>query len=80
MILRNGTRFVLLCSMPDLGPSWLATVPCNHASLCGQFIVSEALFALLYSFFRDGHWPAPAQWAATARFTAGILASTKAHR
>ncbi|WP_407830530.1 hypothetical protein [Verminephrobacter eiseniae] len=52
---------MLLCSMPDLGPNWLATVPCNHASLCGQFIVSEALFALLYSFFRDGHWPAPAQ-------------------
>jgi len=48
--------------MPDLGPNGLATVPWNHASLCGQCIASEALFALLYSFFRDGHWwPAPAQ-------------------
>lgn len=52
--------------MPDLVPNGLATVPWNHASLCGRFIASEALFALLYSFFRDGHWPVARARARTA--------------
>jgi drug/metabolite transporter (DMT)-like permease len=50
------------------------------ASLCGQLIVSETLFALLYSFAWDGRWPQPAQLAACVLFTLGILASIKAHR
>ena len=40
----------------------------------------ETLFALLYSFLWDGRWPTATQWAAAALFTAGILASIKAHR
>ena len=49
------------------------------ASLCGQLIVSETLFALLYSFAWDGHWPTLAQSAACVLFTLGILASIRAH-
>jgi drug/metabolite transporter (DMT)-like permease len=43
-------------------------------------IVSETLFALLYSFAWDGRWPQPTQLAACVLFTLGILASIKAHR
>ena len=69
-----------------LGSSWLATILWNMASqrlpasLCGQLIVSETLFALLYSFLWDHRWPTTVQWAAAALFTAGILASIKAHQ
>ena len=68
------------------GSSWLATILWNiasqrlSASLCGQLIVSETLFALLYSFMWDKRWPTITQWTAAALFTAGILASIKAHR
>lgn len=78
--------FVLLCVATGFGSAWLATILWNmasqrlSASLCGQLIVSETLFALVYSFAWDGHWPAPAQWAASVLFTLGILASIKAHR
>ena len=78
--------FVLLCLGTGFGSAWLATLLWNvasqrlSASLCGQLIVSETLFALLYSFAWDGHWPAPAQLAACLLFTAGILASIKAHQ
>ncbi|HYF44325.1 MAG TPA: EamA/RhaT family transporter, partial [Ramlibacter sp.] len=50
------------------------------ASLCGQLIVSETLFALAYSFAWDGRWPTWPQALACALFTLGILASIKAHR
>ncbi len=78
--------FVLLCVGTGFGSAWLATILWNvasqrlSASLCGQLIVSETLFALVYSFAWDGRWPAPAQAAACALFTMGILASIKAHR
>lgn len=78
--------FLLLCLAIGFGSSWLATILWNiasqrlSASLCGQLIVSETLFALVYSFAWDGQWPAPAQWAASVLFTLGILASIKAHR
>ena len=69
-----------------LGSAWLATILWNiasqrlSASLCGQLIVSETLFALAYSFAWDGRWPTWAQAAACVLFTLGILASIKAHR
>lgn len=78
--------FVLLCAATGFGSAWLATILWNmasqrlSASLCGQLIVSETLFALLYSFAWDGRWPTPAQWAACVLFTFGILASIKAHQ
>jgi drug/metabolite transporter (DMT)-like permease len=78
--------FVLLCIGTGFGSAWLATVLWNvasrrlSASLCGQLIVSETLFALAYSFAWDGRWPTLPQAAACGLFTLGILASIKAHR
>lgn len=78
--------FVLLCVLAGVGSTWLATILWNmasqrlSASLCGQLIVSETIFALLYSFVWDGHWPTPAQLAACVLFTLGILVSIRAHR
>lgn len=79
-------RFVLVCVGTGLGSAWLATILWNvasrrlPASLSGQLIVSETLFALLYSFAWDGRWPTLTQSAACLLFTLGILASIKAHR
>jgi drug/metabolite transporter (DMT)-like permease len=78
--------FILLCVATGFGSAWLATILWNiasqklSASLCGQLIVSETLFALVYSFAWDGRWPTLAQGAACVLFTLGILASIKAHR
>jgi drug/metabolite transporter (DMT)-like permease len=78
--------FVGLCIATGFGSAWLATILWNvasqrlSASLCGQLIVSETLFALAYSFAWDGRWPTLAQAAACVLFTLGILASIKAHR
>jgi drug/metabolite transporter (DMT)-like permease len=78
--------FLLLCLATGFGSAWLATILWNvasqrlPASLCGQLIVSETLFALAYSFAWDGAWPSWAQLAAVAMFTLGILAAIKAHR
>ena len=78
--------FAIICIATGMGSSWLATVLWNiasqklSASLCGQLIVSETLFALLYSFAWDGQWPSLAQSVACVLFTLGILASIKAHQ
>lgn len=78
--------FALIVVAIGLGSSWLATILWNiasqrlSASLCGQLIVSETLFALLYSFMWDQRWPTLAQWVAAILFTTGILASIKAHK
>jgi drug/metabolite transporter (DMT)-like permease len=78
--------FATICIATGFGSAWLATILWNvasqrlSASLCGQLIVSETLFALLYSFAWDGRWPSPAQAAACVLFTLGILASIKAHQ
>lgn len=82
----DAGRLVLLGLATGAGSAWLATILWNvasrrlSASLCGQLIVSETLFALAYSFAWDGRWPTPAQWAAMVLFTLGILASIRAHR
>lgn len=78
--------FLVLALATGAGSAWLATILWNiasrrlSASLCGQLIVSETLFALAYSFAWDGRWPTPAQWGAVVLFTLGILASIRAHR
>ena len=75
-----------MCVVTGLGSAWLATILWNvasqrlSASLCGQLIVSETVFALVYSFVLDGHWPGLAQLAAAVLFTFGILFSIRAHR
>lgn len=78
--------FLVLCAGTGFGSAWLATILWNvasrrlSASLCGQLIVSETLFALVYSFAWDGRWPSLPQAAACLLFTMGILVSIKAHR
>jgi drug/metabolite transporter (DMT)-like permease len=82
----DAPLFLLLVLATGAGSAWLATILWNvasqrlSASLCGQLIVSETLFALAYSFAWDGRWPSPAQAGAVVLFTLGILASIKAHR
>jgi drug/metabolite transporter (DMT)-like permease len=78
--------FIALCAATGFGSAWLATILWNvasrrlPASLCGQLIVSETLFALAYSFAWDGRWPTLTQFAACVLFTLGIFASINAHR
>jgi drug/metabolite transporter (DMT)-like permease len=78
--------FLALVLATGAGSAWLATILWNvasrrlSASLCGQLIVSETLFALAYSFAWDARWPTAWQAAAVVLFTLGILASIKAHR
>ncbi len=76
----------MVCIATGVGSAWLATVLWNiasrhlSASLCGQLIVSETLFALLYAFVGYGVWPHWLQWLASAVFVMGIIASVRAHR
>jgi hypothetical protein len=79
--------FFLLCAGHRLRLGVARHHPLEHrqprlpASLCGQLIVSETLFALAYSFAWDGRWPSATEEAAPSLlFTLGILASIKAHR
>jgi drug/metabolite transporter (DMT)-like permease len=82
----DGVLFVWIALASGFGSSWLATILWNvasqrlSASLCGQLIVSETLFALVYSFVWDGRWPQATEWVAALLFVLGILASIKAHR
>ena len=77
---QNRAQAALICVATGIGSAWLATIFWNIASLCGQLIVSETLFALLYSFVWDGQRPTLLQALACVLFAAGILASVKAHR
>ncbi len=76
----------ILSVATGIGSAWVATILWNiasqrlSASLCGQLIVSETIFALIYSFIWDGQWPNATQFLAVALFVAGILASIRAHR
>lgn len=80
------TSFALICIATGLGSAWLATICWNiasqrlSASLCGQLIVSETVFALIYSSWWDGQLPALLAIVAGVLFLLGILASIKAHR
>lgn len=77
---------IAVCVLAGAGSAWFATVLWNiasrrlSASLCGQLIVSETLFALFYSFAWNGNWPHTLQWVASGVFVLGISASIRAHR
>jgi drug/metabolite transporter (DMT)-like permease len=85
-VLEDRSWIAFVCIATGLGSAWLATLFWNvasqrlSASLCGQLIVSETVFALIYSFAWDGHWPGTAQLVACVLFVLGILISIKAHR
>ena len=82
----NRAQAAIICIATGIGSAWLATILWNiasqrlSASLCGQLIVSETLFALIYSFIWDSQWPSMLQALACVLFIAGILSSIKAHR
>jgi len=86
LALEGRAMAATVCIATGLGAAWLATLLWNvasqrlSASLCGQLIVSETIFALLYSFAWDGYWPSLTQFAACMLFVFGILVSIKAHR
>lgn len=86
MALDNIGFSALVCIATGLGSAWIATILWNiasqrlSASLCGQLIVSETLFALLYSFLWSGIWPNAFQALAGLLFTLGMVASVKAHQ
>ena len=81
----NRAQAALICIATGIGSAWLATILWNiasqrlSASLCGQLIVSETLFALFYSFVWDGQWPTLLQALACMLFVVGIVASIRAH-
>ena len=83
---QNRVQAAIICIATGIGSAWLATILWNvasqrlSASLCGQLIVSETLFALFYSFVWDGQWPTLLQVLACVLFVVGILASIRAHR
>ncbi|MBT9507587.1 DMT family transporter [Rhodoferax sp.] len=86
LALENIGSLAIICIATGIGSAWVATIFWNvasqrlSASLCGQLIVSETLFALLYSFLLDRAWPGSFQLLAAVLFTLGILASIRAHR
>jgi drug/metabolite transporter (DMT)-like permease len=86
LALDNRALFAIVCIATGIGSAWLATILWNiasqrlSASLCGQLIVSETIFALVYSYAWDAQWPSHLQLAACALFVLGILASIRAHR
>ena len=77
--------FLLVAFAIGFCASWLATVLWNvasqrlPASLCGQLIVSETLFALCYDALWARAWPDDMQLAAALLFTLGIVAAIRAH-
>jgi drug/metabolite transporter (DMT)-like permease len=86
LALDDGVLIAIVCIATGVGSGWAASILWNiasqrlSASLCGQLIVSETLFALFYSFVWDGAWPGGLQLLAAVLFTLGILASIRAHR
>ena len=87
LLAREGiAQAAMVCIAAGVGSAWLATILWNvasrrlSASLCGQLIVSETLFALLYAFVVSGAWPQRMQVAASVVFVVGIMASIRAHR
>ncbi len=83
--LDNKAWLVFVCVATGIGSAWLPTIFWNiasqhlSASLCGQLIVAETIFGLIYSFLWDQNWPSGLQLAACVLFIAGILASVRAH-
>ncbi len=76
----------IICIVTGVGSAWVATILWNvasqrlSASLCGQLIVSETVFALGYSYAWDAQWPGAVQMAACIVFILGMLSSIRAHQ
>ena len=77
--------FAIICILTGISSAWLAIILWNiasqrlSASLSGQLIVSETVFALVYSYALDGQWPRWIEGLACVLFVLGILATIRAH-
>ncbi len=86
LVLPNGIQAAMLCIATGIGSAWLATLLWNvasqrlSASLCGQLIVGETLFALAYSFAWHSQKPTWLQGLAGSFFAGGIGGTMWAHR
>ena len=86
LALDNAAYLATICIVTGIGSAWAATILWNvasqrlSASLCGQMIVGETVFALVYSYAWDAQWPDALQVAACVLFILGILASIRAHK
>ena len=75
----------IICIATGISSAWLAIILWNlasqrlSASLSGQLIVSETVFALVYSYALDGQWPRWIEGLACVLFVLGILATIRAH-
>ena len=84
--LDHSAYIATICIVTGIGSAWLATILWNvasqrlSASLCGQLIVSETVFALVYSYAWDAQWPGALAVTACILFILGILASIRAHQ
>jgi drug/metabolite transporter (DMT)-like permease len=85
LALDNKALIAIVCVATGVGSAWAGGILWNVASqrlsvsLCGQLIVSETLFGLIYGFVWSGAWPTPVEWAAVMLFSLGIVASIRAH-
>ena len=86
LALDHSVYIATICIVTGIGSAWLATILWNvasqrlSASLCGQLIVSETVFALVYSYAWDAQWPGALAVTACILFILGILASIRAHQ
>ena len=86
LALDHSVYIATICIVTGIGSAWLATILWNvasqrlSASLCGQLIVSETVFALVYSYAWDARWPGALAVTACILFILGILASIRAHQ
>ena len=86
LALDNRAWLAFICISTGVGSAWVATILWNiasqrlSASLCGQLIVSETIFALVYSYAWDQQCPGLLQISACVLFLLGILASIKVHQ
>ena len=86
LALDHSAYIATICIVTGIGSAWLATILWNvasqrlSASLCGQLIVSETVFALVYSYAWEAQWPGALAVTACILFILGILASIRAHQ
>jgi drug/metabolite transporter (DMT)-like permease len=78
-------KALLVCLVTGVGSAWLGTLLWNlasqrlAASLGGQLIVSETVFALAYAFLLGGMAPTASQWFAGLCFVFGIVLTVRTH-
>ncbi len=79
----EGLRFAGWALLLGIAGSWLATwcwvIASNRLplALSAQLIVAETVFALIYGFAYDGHWPNNSEWLGASFLIVGVLAGVQ---